>query len=537
MKTNTTYQWILLAVAGIFLISPPPTRAVEPSAVTFAGDIAKIVHRKCTMCHRAGQSAPFELVSYEDVRDRGATIEAVIHDDYMPPWKPVNDNVQFANDRRLTVKERRLISQWVNSGMAAGDLDTVTVPSFPDGWSLGKPDLVVQMNGEFKVPATGPDIYRSFVFPVSLPDDKWIKAIELKPSARGVVHHALFFVDTSGEARKNDGKDGRPGFSGMSFLSNNQRSRSRTSSPRRPTSLGGYVPGATPNRLPGDLALHLPKGSDIVMQTHFHPSGKSELESSQIAFYFTDKPPSQKLVPIQVPPLFGRFAGIDVRPGKSQEIRKSFTLPVDIQGIQISGHAHYLCREMDLQATLPDGNQLDLLCIDDWDLDWQDQYQFKQPVSLPEGTRLDVRLLYDNSEDNPENPYSPPKRIAWGRESTDEMGSITLHAIAKNESDRPALERGIRTHLIKSIREAGSSKISSATDTPKPPARGAGDLRLLLQRPGLFSRLDVNKNEQLEWSEVPENFRKRVFDYADLNHDKVIDQSEAKQLRDRLGGR
>lgn len=508
---------ISFATLTSILITALATDATaSDSPITYATHIAPIIHQKCTICHREGQPGPFPLLSFEDVRDRSETIQAVVHDQYMPPWKPVNEGVEYSNDRRLTNREQQLLDDWIKGGTLPGNLQAVKVPEFPSGWSLGKPDLVIKMNGRFEVPASGRDIYRSFVFPAALPEDKWVKAIELRPTARGAVHHALFFIDTSGEARRQDGRDGKAGISGMSFLRPSGQGRSGGAS----RGLGGYVPGAMPNKLPGDLAMLLPKGGDIVMQTHFHPSGKPESEQAEIALYFADKPPSRQLVPIQLPPLFGRFAGLDVAPGERDfEISKSFTLPVDVEAIGIGGHAHYICREMEMKATLPDGDVIELLTIDDWDLDWQDQYQFKQPISLPAGTRLDARLLYDNSADNPENPHSPPKRITWGRESTDEMGSLTLQVVADTKAETVQLTRATRMLLTGSLAGRAGQRL--------------GQLRGITGKQiddRLIKALDKNADGKLQKSEVPERNRDRIFQFADRDQDGVLDEQEIQQV-------
>ena len=499
-------------------------QAAEPShRVTFADDIGPIVHSKCTMCHREGQPGPFELLTFEDVQQRAETIQAVVHDNYMPPWKPVNDDVAYSNDRRLTKNEHQLIDDWIAAGTPAGDLSQLELPEFSSGWSLGEPDLVVRMNGRFAVPASGRDVYRSFVFPVGLEEDKWVKAVELRPTARGAMHHALFFIDTTGEARRRDGRNGKAGISGMSFLRSGNRVATSALGIR---GLGGYVPGAMPNKLPGDLAMLLPKGGDIVMQTHFHPSGKPEWEEAELALYFADEKPSRQMVPIQMPPLFGRLAGIDVPPGeKNFEITQSFTIPVDVQAVQIGGHAHYICREMDMTATLPDGKSIELLTIDDWDLDWQDQYQFREPLTLPKGTQLDVRLVYDNSADNPENPHSPPKRIAWGRESTDEMGAITLQVVAVDQRDESTL-RGANSKLVSAaFRDQFRQRLTPRSNRPairNRPLRGAINA-------GLVKLMDRNKDGKLQHSEVPERSRQRIFDFADNDGDGVIDEQEIEK--------
>ena len=491
--------------------------------VTFAEPIASIVYGHCSNCHRPGQAGPFPLLSYADVSQRAETIQAVIRDSYMPPWKPIHAGLNFSNDRRLTDHEKNQMEAWIAAGCPEGDISKLPkVPDFPDGWSLGVPDLVVQMERPFQIPADGPDLYRSFVFPVGLPEDKWVKAIEVRPTARGAVHHALFFLDIDGAAKEQKSADGQPGFAGMNFLKTrgNALDRMPDSLAR---GLGGYVPGATPNRLPGDLARHLPKGSDIVMQTHFHPTGKKETEQSQLGLYFADRAPKQLLVPVQLPPLFGMGAGIDIDAGDSNYlVHDEYVLPIDIVGFEIGGHAHYVCRSMTMIATPPGGKPMELLRIDDWDLDWQDQYLFESPVPLSKGTKLVVDIVYDNSAQNPENPFSPPRPISWGRESTDEMGSITMLVIAKNENERVLLEQELKSRTSESLRKRIGSQM--------------GLLGGLMGRSGplsggLLKLLDRNRDGKLQKNEIPEKQRDRLLDLMDNNNDETLDQNELENGR------
>ena len=490
--------------------------------VTYANGIAAIVYDHCSGCHRPKQSGPFALLSYEDVAAHSETIGAVLRDGYMPPWKPVPSGLEFSNDRRLQEDEKEKILKWIDAGCPPGDLTkSPKLPDFPEGWSLGEPDIVLKMDRPFKVPADGPDVYRSFVFPLNLPDDKWVKAIELRPTAKGAVHHALFFVDTEGSARQQKSRDGQPGFTGMNFLRGRGDALERMPEGLA-RGLGGYVPGATPNRLPGDLARHLPAGSDIVMQTHFHPTGKVEHEQSELGIYLASKAPKQQLVTIQLPPLFGMGAGIDVPAGESNYwVRDEYVLPVDVRGFEIGGHAHYICREMRMTAEIPGASKVTLLNILDWDLDWQDQYQYAKAVELPKGTKLIVEIAYDNSASNPENPFSPPRDIAWGRESTDEMGSISLLAIAKNESERPTLETDLRKKARKSLANRVRQQTGRLGNLV-----GDGELRA-----GFLQLLDRNRDGTLSKEELPERFRERVLDLMDSNNDESLDREEIESGR------
>ena len=513
------------------------------SPPTFSANIAPIVYEKCSICHRPDQVGPFSLLTCDDVSRRAKTIRAVIDNGYMPPWKPVNHNVAFSNDRSLSSAQKQQFLDWIDAGCPAGDpLNTPSPPQFTDGWTLGKPDLVVKMTGQFQIPADGPDLYRSFVFPVDLPDDKWVKAVELRPQAKSSVHHALFFLDTSGNARKQDGADGQAGIPGMGFLADFGGATSNEKGPRPSGSgilqrlrgqapgsapsdednsridnalargLGGYVPGAVPHQLPGDLAMALPRGSDIVMQTHFHPSGKPETEQAELALYFADQPPTKQLVSIQVPAMFGFGANIRVPAGeKNYRVTDSMTVPVATEVIGIGGHAHYICRTMKLTAEFPSGESTVLMQIDDWDLDWQDRYLFAEPFVLPAGTVLQAEIVYDNSAENPENPYQPPQEIRWGRESNDEMGAITLLTVAAIESERPVLQTAVRKHFTETIVNRFTS--------------GAGLSRMLMQ-------LDENGDGKLQESEAPPRLSGRVFGLLDKDQDGALDSTELDGIAD-----
>jgi len=460
------------------------------AAPTFNRDIAPIIHDNCTRCHRPDQAAPFSLITYDDVARRTRMIKHVIDKGYMPPWKPVAGHGDFKDERRLTDAEVATLKQWVAAGKPEGDdAQKPTPPTFKSGWALGEPDMVLKMDKAFAVPADGPDIYRWFVLPLALPQDKWIKAIEFRPSGRSVVHHSLFFLDETGQARKLDAKDSKPGFRGM-----------RANLSKR---LGGYVPGMTPTRLPEDLALPLPRGADIVLQTHFHPSGKAEIEQSEMALYFTDQAPSRPLVTVQVPPLFGRTAGIDIPAGDDAfTITDDFTIPVDSIAWEVTGHAHYLCKSMKMTARTPGGKTTPLLYIDDWDLDWQDTYTFREPIRLPAGTVISTQLVYDNTADNPRNPHSPPRRVKWGIESTDEMGSMSVLVTPDNARQAKQLENAYKLKIASSVRGATRNYASR-----------------------IMQRLDKNGDGKLTRQELPARYQ-RAFDRIDANNDGVVDTKE-----------
>jgi hypothetical protein len=420
-----------MRILPAFLIAAPLAAAAQSNPVTFNRDVAPIIYRNCSSCHRPGEAAPFALLSYQDVAKKGKLIAKVTASHVMPPWNAEPASYPYRDERRLTEGEIALIQAWLKSDMPEGGGEKPEPPKFASGWRLGEPDLVVEMPAPYHVPAEGPDIYRNIAVPLGLTEDKWITAIDMRPSARAVVHHVLYFADPSGRAHEKPQQGPQPGFNGM-------RAGGAT------IALGGWAVGAQPRFFPEGLALRLPKGSDLVVQYHFHPTGKPEAEKSLLGLYFAKKAPERTLTRIQMPPHYSLFSGLKIPAGeKDFVIRDMYTLPVAIDGVGLGAHAHYIAKQLKMTATLPDGDVKTLLFIKDWDFAWQDRYFFQQLVPLPKGTRLDVEIHWDNSAENPRNPSNPPVRVTWGEESKDEMGSISLIAVPHEEKDLAALQADI----------------------------------------------------------------------------------------------
>jgi len=437
----------VLSVSAVALTPLVGQSQSAPSRATFADTIAPIVYANCVTCHRPGEAAPFSLISYEDVAKRGALIAKVTASRYMPPWHAEPGFGDFVGERRLTDAQVATIDAWVKQGMPRGDDARMPKPpAFPaDGWRLGQPDLILEMPIAFDVPASGPDVFRNFVIPTKLAEDKWVRGIEFRPSARKVVHHALFAQVPGGSRANVDGVDGRPGFGGLSAVGFMDRTD---------PGLGGWAPGAQPAMFTEGIVSRLPKGSDFLLQVHFHPSGKVETEKSLIGIYFAENGGQKDLASVQLPAVFGLGAGIDIPPGEKQfTIKDSFTLPGDAKVYSAFAHAHYLAKQMKAEATLPDGSTRPLIWIRDWDFNWQDGYSYKKPFVLPKGTRIDVTLTYDNSSDNPRNPISPPRRAIFGEQSLDEMGTIGFEVEIVNKAE------------VDAFHSALASRNKMATDT------------------------------------------------------------------------
>lgn len=404
--------------------------------VTFNKDVAPIVFGHCAGCHRPGQPGPFSLLKYEDFRKRAKQIAEVVEKRYMPPWLPEPGHGDFADDRSLTREQIDTLTRWVAAGVvegAPGDLPAL--PKWTSGWQLGEPDLVVKMPTAFQLPAEGKDVYRNFVFPIPVSARKLVRGVDFDPGNRTVVHHAFIEVDTSRYSRRLAEKGGSAGLGGMLL-------------PETATMPGGkflgWQPGKVPHFAPDGLAWVLETNTDLVLQLHMHPSGKPELVQPTIAFYFTDRWPTNTTYRLNLNPLL-----IDIPAGrKDYAIEDSYVLPVDVLLVGISPHAHYLGKRLQGTAGFPDGRSQDLILIKDWDFNWQGDYQYKEPVSLPKGTRLAMHFTYDNSADNPRNPNHPPKRVKYGLQTTDEMGELWFQVLPRNVSELKVLGQDFYGHLV-----------------------------------------------------------------------------------------
>lgn len=400
---------------------PIPVVAVKSAVPTYTKDVAPILYRHCLDCHRKGQVGPFALETYQQARKRAGDLANVVTDRLMPPWKAVHGfGGPFKDDRSLPEKDIATIVAWAENGSPEGDpADLPAMPKFSEDWSLGTPDLILDIGADMEIPATGEDIYRCFVRPTALPKDVYLSAIEYKPGNPRVVHHILAYVDVNGEARKKDAAEPGPGytcFSGPEVEIHGD--------------LGGWAPGNLPSRLPDGIGRSLPKGADAIIQVHYHPTGKPETDRTRIGLYFSRKPVHKALQ-------WGLALNqndLVLPPDSTKTIRGTWEIPVDTVALAVTPHMHLLGREIAMTAKFPDGRVQNLIKIDDWDFNWQATYYFRNPIDLPKGSIVDVVATYDNTSSNPRNPNKPPKLVKWGEATTDEM-CIGFIALTKKDQD------------------------------------------------------------------------------------------------------
>lgn len=399
----------------------------ENDEVTFTRDIAPILNANCVDCHREGQAAPFPLTNYEQARRRARMIAQVTGERFMPPWHSKKGHGTFRNERRLSNSEIERLAQWADSGAKRGEPEELptSVVYRDDTWELGEPDLILQ-TPEFTVPGDGPDVFRRFSLPMEIEEETMVVGYQYRTSAGSIVHHAMIYLDPERKGRKLDAEHDGPGYPVFAG--------SESAEILNGNVLGIWTPGMRAHGTPEGWGEAIQAGTDIVLSIHYHPDGRERIEQTTLGLYFAKKP-VKRLGHVW----FGTI-DIDIEPGDANYERRAWVeLPYPVHVVDLLPHMHYIGKEFRVDATLPDGTQLPLVWIEDWDLRWQDYHVYHEPMFLPAKTRLDLWMRYDNSESNWANPRVPPERVTFGQESHNEMGDCYLTVIPADEQHRVPL--------------------------------------------------------------------------------------------------
>ncbi len=411
-------------VSGAQVAAARDAARVSP---TFSRTIAPILFQHCAVCHHPGEVAPFPLLTYQDARGHAKQIAMVTQKRYMPPWQPEPGYGNFSNDRRLTDAQIQLIQEWVAAGAPEGrPQDLPPVPQFTGGWQLGRPELVLAMPRAVEVPANSPETYRCFVLPGGLAADRYVRAVEFRPGGSGAVHHAIVVQDSRGAGRRLERRpgEGYPCGGGFGFA--------------MPGMLTMWTAGTVAHADPEGIATVLKRNSDLVVQLHLRSGKQPRKAQAAIGLYFAEKPPARTPMDLSV-----TSYDVDIPAGvRNHKVTGFSYVPLDMDAFSIFAHAHYLATGFNVNATLPTGEVKRLLLIRHWNFDWQENYWFATPVRLPAGTRIDMEVQYDNSENNPRNPNSPPRRVTWGFLTTDEMCEVHVRGVSVDANAHPMPDGG-----------------------------------------------------------------------------------------------
>jgi hypothetical protein len=387
---------IVIAFTAMVLVAMAAKKSA-PSTATFSKDVAPILYNKCVECHRPGEIAPMSLLNYKEVRPWAKSIRERVTDRSMPPWSADPKVGHWANDPRLSDQEVATIVSWVEGGAKEGNpKDLPAVPKFTVGWTIGTPDVVLEMPEEYTVPADGVVPYLYFSIPTNFTEDKWVQAMEIRPGNRSVVHHVIAYAQPANV------KDTAPGGEGE--LRNGR------------VHLGGITPNKTGVTFGDGMARLIKKGSNIVFQMHYTTNGQVSKDRTRIAFVFAKEPGKKELVTgnainarFQIPAGDGNY-----------EVKASKTFDEDVMITSFMPHMHVRGKAFSYTVVYPDGRSEVLLNVPKYDFNWQHTYIPAKPIMLPKGTRLDCVAYFDNSEKNKYNP-NPSQVVRWGDQTWEEM--------------------------------------------------------------------------------------------------------------------
>jgi hypothetical protein len=429
MKTR-----IALAIAAALVCSTITTAggadqdgARATSIPTYTKDVAPILYKRCTGCHRPGEIAPMSLLTYEDVRPRTRDIRDEVGDGNMPPWHADPGHRKLANDRSLTAAERETILKWVNNGSPKGDpKDMPPMPKYTDGWELGQPDVVLEMPVDYKVPADGFVEYEYFELPTNFTEDKWVQALEVRPGNRSVVHHVIVSARTPkpdprpGGVRLSPGMDIPAGQTGgPAEPADKTRTHGQSLFPRprgAGAMLGGFAPGTSSMKLDPGSAILIRAGSTIVLQMHYTTNGEAATDRTKIGITFAKQPPTQEM-------RIGTLVNgkLQIPPGEPDySIAAEMTTTADVTIKQMLPHTHLRGKSWEYTVTYPDGKSEVILAVPKYDFNWQTDYVFAEPLKLPKGSKIRAVAHYDNSAKNKANP-DPKAEVWWGDQTWEEM--------------------------------------------------------------------------------------------------------------------
>jgi hypothetical protein len=435
MNTRLVGFVVASCVISVLPAFAQSTGAAKP---TFNKDVAPIFFANCTSCHRAGEIAPMSLMTYKEARPWARSIANAVKTGAMPPWHADPAIGHFLNARRLTDEQKSTIIRWVDAGAPEGNAgDLPPAPQYAQGWRIGKPDAILEMQEDYPLPASGEIPYLYFEVPANFAEDRWIKAWEMRPGNAEVVHHVIVYVrppqtedapqrPAAGAARPQqvitfaDGMDIPAGQTGGPQLPEGQRKPPFPNYRARPRgiagSIGGYVPGNSTRVFPEGTAMRLPKGSSLVFQMHYTTIGKETTDRTRLGLIFSKEPPRMALSGTALV-----NGGLHIPPGAANHrVDAEMTLNRDLLLFSMTPHTHVRGKKWFYEVEYPDGRKEPLLSVPNYDFEWQHEYQFATPIKLPAGTKVRASAWYDNSKENPSNPDAT-KDVWWGDQTWEEM--------------------------------------------------------------------------------------------------------------------
>ncbi|HYK61724.1 MAG TPA: thiol-disulfide isomerase [Bryobacteraceae bacterium] len=402
-----------LLAAGVGLAQSP----------TFYKDVAPVLEQHCQTCHRPGEVAPMPLLSYSEARPWAKAIKTAVLSHKMPPWYADPHVGTFSNNPSLSQAEIDTLVKWADNGAPEGNPADASAPrKFTEGWTIGKPDQVLDIGTDFKVPAKGTIEYTYFVVPTGFTEDRWVKEIEVRAGNSAVVHHVVLYARPKGSKFIGEAKPGVPYVPPADPGPGDKRPPQSDQARFYGINNGGYemvgvyVPGGVAYRTRPGQARLIPAGADLIFQMHYTANGHETTDRSKVGIVFATEKPKERVVNA-----FILNETLRIPPGaENHRVDANVTLQADATLQAMFPHMHLRGKAFEYVATFPSGETQALLKVPQYSFNWQLTYYLDQPIKLPKGTVLKATAYYDNSPNNPYNP-DPKKEVYWGDQSWDEM--------------------------------------------------------------------------------------------------------------------
>jgi len=425
----------------------------EERAITWSQHIATIIYNNCSSCHRPGQSGPFYLMSYKDVVKKGALVKFVTQTKYMPPWPADPNYSHFIGEKVLSEQEILLVKQWVENGMPRGDsLMEPPTPVFSERSFFGTPDLTIRACEAVKIKGNGTDVFLVMKFPYELESDTVADLIEFVPHQRRLVHHVNGHLISYDSQRKFNYMNGDciHADSNTGMMEVYQKMNIPYTDGKQPAfpmlvpNAVYYLPGYEPPVYPSSIGGYRLKKNGVFLlnNIHYGPSTEDVLDSSYINVFFRKEPVQRPLTERQL----GTF-GISavepefvIPPNEIKTFHTQATIERDLSLLSVNPHMHLIGKTFWAFALKPNGDTIPLIKIPKWDFRWQYYYTYKTPIKISAGTTIHVYGTFDNTKENPFNPFFPPRVITNGngRESmktTEEMFQFIFTFVPYREGD------------------------------------------------------------------------------------------------------
>ena len=414
MKRQITLLYLCLTIGSI----------AHAQTLTWADNIAPLLYKNCTSCHRQGGAAPFSLMTYNEAKNYKTSIHHAVMSGHMPPWPPDTTYSQLARPKALSAKDKQAILDWAIGDAPDGNpAKAPAPPQYLSGSFIKNPDFVVRAP-KYTVTSTRDD-YRCFPIKSGLSVDKFITQMECIPGNGRIVHHVLIFQDQSNKCFDLDALDTKPGYESFGGIGSNSAQL-----------IGGWVPGSQPHVMPRGMGIRLKANANIVLQVHYAPGSTNQADSTQLLLKLETGALREAFIAPIVNHAISLINGpLFIPANTTKTYNTKFSIANNATIISASPHMHYIGQKIKSWAVTPNNDTIKFIKIDNWDFHWQGTYLFKKAIKIPIGSAIHGEAFYDNTVNNIHQPSSPPKDVSLGESTTDEMLLIYFTFLAYQAGD------------------------------------------------------------------------------------------------------